>query len=138
MTKGSHIAVLPKGHTRPQVIEAGDKARRAKVTEWRKAVEAAAAEARGDAPPLAGPVVASLTFMLPRPHTPANPWPVGDADKLTRLCLDALTRAAIYRDDAQVVRLTVTKTYGSPSGCRVRVWDLSEFNATIRQRKATA
>lgn len=79
--------------------------------------------------PCAGPVDISLVFFLNRPkaHHRANgelkpaapPYPMGkpDVDKLARLILDALTGIA-WKDDAQVVKLTVGKSYttSAPAG----------------------
>ena len=51
-----------------------------------------------------------------------------DLDKLVRAILDSGTAGLVWRDDAQVVRLTATKQYVQASGAealagvRVRVW----------------
>ena len=48
---------------------------------------------------------------LPHPSSHA----IGDIDKLTRACLDALTDAGIWADDSQVVGLVARKVWlGSP------------------------
>lgn len=73
-------------------------------------------------PPMTGPVTVELGFWLPRPasHTrngtltptaPTHPTHKQDLDKLTRAVLDALTTAAVWVDDGQVVALTAGKLY---------------------------
>lgn len=84
-----------------------------------------------------GPVSVEITFTVPKPASimPAGrPWPVtrsaGDVDKLARLVLDGLTDSGIWRDDSQVVELTVRKAYPhTPApdltpegGALIRIW----------------
>lgn len=100
---------------------------------WRQDVIAAAVELREaqGLETLDGPVALQVEFRLPRPasvNVRRRPFPCvkPDCDKLTRNTMDALTQAAIYRDDAQVVDLFVSKRYatddpnGSP-GATIRV-----------------
>ena len=47
-----------------------------------------------------------------------------DLDKLIRAVLDALTDAGVWADDAQVVMITSSKTYGAKAGCDVTVTQL--------------
>lgn len=72
----------------------------------------------------ATPLEAVYRFRLPRPKTVKRPLPTvkPDLDKLTRAIGDALTDARVYGDDAQVVRLTVEKTYGTP-GVEIEIKD---------------
>ncbi len=86
---------------------------------WREALRSDALEAAGEAwQPLAGPVKVTLLFALPKPASAPKRrriWPVGsrsgDVDKLARAVLDAMTQAAIWRDDSQVVDLRALKDY---------------------------
>lgn len=106
---------VPQGSVRAFVI-----AGRARVTsdtghrlgDWRNAI---ASEARLAAQELIlGPVHVRADFLLPRPASrpKRDLWPdrKPDLDKLARAALDALT-AVVFKDDAQVVRLSVTKRY---------------------------
>jgi crossover junction endodeoxyribonuclease RusA len=89
---------------------------------WREAVKWAALEAiaarDGRWFPYAGPVSVDVTITVPKPASAPKTrrtWPVtrssGDADKHLRNVLDALTDAAVFGDDSQVVEATVRKTY---------------------------
>jgi crossover junction endodeoxyribonuclease RusA len=51
----------------------------------------------------------------------AEPTTRPDVDKLARAILDALTTAGLLDDDAQVVRLVATKSYGDRPGVHVLV-----------------
>ena len=106
------------------VVESGGD--RLKV--WRSEVQAAAMVAKVEAelPPFIGPVVVDVVFFLPRPtghygtgrnegrlkdSAPAVPVTKPDGDKLLRAVCDALTSAAVYRDDSQVVVHVSQKRY---------------------------
>ena len=85
------------------------------------------------------PVAVSLSFRMPRPkkhfrtgkhsHELRPDAPVlyaktPDADNLAKAVLDALTVLGLWKDDAQVVDLHVTKRWvdlGQPSGCLVTI-----------------
>ena len=76
-----------------------------------------------------GPCAVSAEFVLPRPPSRAKkylfPDKKPDLDKLTRGLLDGMT-SVVYRDDAQVVTLTVSKRYpydGEAPGALVQVWE---------------
>ena len=64
---------------------------------------------------LTGPVEVLLHFELARPKSARRllPSTKPDLDKLARAVLDALT-GVVFKDDAQVVDLRVTKRYGTP------------------------
>jgi crossover junction endodeoxyribonuclease RusA len=91
------------------------------VRPWREAVKWAAVEYMGKAPsgqPLTGPLVVRMTFTLPKPKSAPKTrrtWPdrKPDLSKLIRSTEDALTDAAVWGDDAQVVECTAVKTYPS-------------------------
>jgi crossover junction endodeoxyribonuclease RusA len=100
---------------------------------WRQDVVAAAVEFRQlhGLDTFDAPVSVAIFLRMPRPasvNVKRRPFPCvkPDADKVARNTLDALTQAAIYRDDAQVVDLFVSKRYatddphGSP-GATIRV-----------------
>lgn len=99
------------------------------LTAWRKAVADAAKAAKTKQHPYAGPVQVAITFYLPRPKAhfgtgknagklkPSAPtWHTKkpDVDKLERAVYDALTKAGIYKDDAQVVGSYHWKHYADP------------------------
>jgi len=87
-----------------------------------------------------GPVCVDLAFYFDRPKSHLNGSGglrrgyssshivKPDLDKLVRAILDSGTAGLVWRDDAQVVRLTATKNYVQASGAealagvRVRVW----------------
>ena len=66
-----------------------------------------------DTQPFTTAVNVALTFWLPRPKSVKRQYPTGtyDIDKLTRAVLDSITKAGVWRDDSDVVDLTVRKTY---------------------------
>ena len=55
----------------------------------------------------------ALTFWLERPPSVKRQYATAtyDIDKLTRAVLDSITKAGVWRDDSDVVDLTVRKTY---------------------------
>lgn len=111
-----------------------------KLAPWRKAVQLAAEAAIGEAPhefPLDGPVTLHLACQMPRPkshyrangqlhdrYTLARHTTYPDIDKLARSTMDALKKAGVMKDDAQVVLLEVHKLYvgfGQTPGASVMV-----------------
>lgn len=89
-----------------------------KLDAWRGEVRAAAS-VKAPADPLTGPIRVRLAFTVEPsrgkrpPGGPAfEDWP--DVDKLVRAVFDALTSADVWRDDKQVVDLTVTKRWTGP------------------------
>lgn len=119
----------PQGSKRAFVVNG-----RAVITEdskktrpWREDVrQAAISEMAGEAP-LDGPIALWVDFYLPKPKSVKRPYPSvrPDSDKLARAFCDALTSAGVYKDDSQVVDLTVTKRYGDRPGATayVRILD---------------
>lgn len=63
--------------------------------------------------PFTTAVNVALTFWLERPKSVKRAYATGtyDIDKLTRAVLDSVTKAGVWRDDSDVVDLTVRKTY---------------------------
>ena len=107
------------------VIEMAD----ARLRSWRQDVAATAREAMKGASPYVEPVDVRLMFWLPRPQAhygtgrnagklkasaPIVPAVSPDLDKLTRAVLDALT-GIVFRDDKQVVGMTLSKLYAQDS-----------------------
>jgi crossover junction endodeoxyribonuclease RusA len=104
---------------------------------WRASVTMHAVDARDrlgtPGIPFPGPVRVRITFWLRRPVSLPKrmtlPSKKPDLDKLARAVLDALTDAAVWRDDAQVVGLTLAKFYARddrPVGAVIIVEDATE------------
>lgn len=122
---------IPKGSTKAYYIA---KLGRAIVTAdnrrcgpWQEHVVTAAREALGEgSTPMEGPVALFLRFYLPRakatPRNVTEHMKKPDLDKLVRAVKDGLTRAGVYRDDAQVVLAVVSKEFAAgardPEGTR--------------------
>ena len=108
--KGSTRAFIPKGWTRP-IITADN----AKSKPWQESVVAAAREALAGAVPILEPVSLAVSFYLPRPKSAprriTRPIKKPDLDKLLRCVKDGLTRAGVYRDDAQVIEVLASKAF---------------------------
>lgn len=136
-TQGSMKAIESASTGRPIVVQDKPKGLR----EWRRAVGDEARRMAGFTAPADGPIRLALHFFLPRPKghflpansrrpepvlspsAPAFPTTKPDVDKLARAILDALKYdGAVYRDDAQVVRMVVSKDYADadyPPGVEV-------------------
>ena len=89
---------------------------------WRYAINNVL-QHKWEGPPLEGAVSVELHFLLLRPPSVSEkkrPYPsvMPDIDKLARAALDAMT-GIVFRDDAQVVRLDVTKAYAQESGLQL-------------------
>jgi Holliday junction resolvase RusA-like endonuclease len=94
---------------------------------WRRTMNDAAKAAYGPSDPVEGPVLAVLVFQLVKPKSVRRLMPSvrPDADKLARACLDSLT-AVVFKDDAQVVDLHVSKVYAERPGVQVRIGEFRE------------
>ncbi len=96
------------------------------VKEWQASVNAVLQE-RWQGAPLEGPVRVSLNFSLLKPPSVTKkrryPTVKPDIDKLTRAVLDAMG-SIVFRDDAQVVVLIVSKCYRPESGVEIEVGEL--------------
>jgi Holliday junction resolvase RusA-like endonuclease len=106
----------------PRVVDGGSKAAREHRKTWRSDVVDAARTAieAHQWQALTGPVHLDLNLFVPRPKSVPQqrrdgtiPKPITrpDATKLLRSTEDALTVAGVWKDDSQVTRLTVTKSY---------------------------
>ena len=74
------------------------------------------------------PLTVGLEFFLARPKSAPKRqvWPAKrpDLDNLAKSVLDAL-RGLVYHDDAQIVRLDLSKQYGEP-GVVIRIQEASQ------------
>lgn len=90
---------------------------------WRDDVKHAALDAMNGHPPMEGPLELLVTFVLVKPASVKRLWPHvrPDLDKLLRSTGDALTSAAVYGDDSQLVKITAQKVYGIHAGAEIIV-----------------
>ena len=95
-----------------------------KVKAWRDTVTAQAQIemiARGITT-ITEPVDIIINFQMPKPKSVTREFPTvkPDIDKLVRAVLDGLTKAKIYKDDAQVIFLASNKLYAKDKvGCEI-------------------
>lgn len=91
----------------------------ARLRPWRDSVTWHVREAMANRPPLGGPLYVRADFVLPRPKSAPKcrwaPEKKPDLDKLLRALLDAATTGGAWVDDAQVVAVTATKVYATPT-----------------------
>lgn len=87
-------------------------------------------------PILLGAVTAEITITVPKPKSAPKrltSWPItrtsSDIDHHARAVLDALTEARVWKDDSQVVELTIRKVYPGEGidaldepGAVIRLW----------------
>lgn len=98
------------------MVESSDK-----VKPWRESVKASAIAVMAGASPLAGPLLVTMVFTMPKPQSApkrTQTWPcrMPDLSKLARSTEDALTDAGVWLDDAQVVEyLRLAKVYPGES-----------------------
>lgn len=113
-----------------------------KAKGWQQEVRSVAVEimeAAGRDGLMLGPLAVSMTFYAARPKghygsgrnaaalkpsAPSFPIVKPDSLKLARGTEDALT-GTVWRDDAQVVDLTVRKRYGLPERCEITVSEIA-------------
>jgi len=113
---------------------------------WRKEVtkQASVEALRQCMPgPLEGPIVAVMTFTLPKPKSAPKTrrsWPCTkpDVSKLVRAVEDSLTDALVWADDARVVDLVARKRYpleGADSleapGVMIRLYPAGDYEADV-------
>lgn len=133
------VTGTPKPQPRPKAYRRGKRAGvydpgTANEWKWKVGIEA---EKHAPPEPLEGPLDVVLEFRMPRPKShygtgrnagtlkasaPAR-WHVGrlDLDNLAKAVLDALTEAGMWRDDGQIVLLSLLKEYDSVPGVFVSV-----------------
>lgn len=108
--QGSHRAFVVKGHA---VITEASK----KLPVWRDAVVLAARRAAAGKSwqMLDGPVHLRVIFHMPRPASVKRLYPsvTPDLDKLVRGVSDALTAAAVIKDDARIIEVYALKLYAT-------------------------
>ena len=133
-SQGSKRAFMPRGGTRPVIVEDG-----AHTRPWRQDVRQAAIEAGWQ--PIEGPIDMQCEFVMARPRSHFNSkgelnavgrrrkYPDGkpDIDKALRLMADSLTGIA-FTDDARIVAVGATKRWVDASrptdlpGVLIHVW----------------
>jgi len=110
--KGSTKAFFRPGMRFPVVTNDN-----AKTRPWQESVVVAARAAMGLRAPLEEPVALAIRFFMPRPKSAprriVQPTKKPDLDKLIRCVEDGLTRAGVYRDDAQVVIVIAKKEFAA-------------------------
>lgn len=134
----------PKGQPRPRATKRGNRAGvydPGTSNDWKDAVRFAAKEAWKSKVQFTGPVCIWIMCRMPRPvnHIRANGtlkewapvWVDGrpDLDNVMKAILDALTSIGIWKDDAQVARCVVEKSYVNPGGCpraEIRIQELTQ------------
>lgn len=121
------------GKIRANVAPANVKGQR----DWQADVKTFAADNKnpGYAFPVIGPVTLIIHFFLPRPQAhygtgknagklkasaPTKHTKIPDVDKLTRAVADAM-KGVIWKDDSQVWKEDICKTYGEETGARIKV-----------------
>jgi Holliday junction resolvase RusA-like endonuclease len=81
------------------------------------------------AAPFEGPLDIDLRFLISKPKTKPKykrfPDVKPDIDNFVKACFDAMAKI-VFRDDAQVCRLSVQKEYSQTVGTEVRVVPLRE------------
>jgi len=105
---------------------------------WRNDIKVAAFDAMSGYPPWSGGVQLRAVFIFPRPKhhfgtgrnagevkASAPGWKTSapDLDKLVRALGDALT-GVVFKDDAQIVGISVTKIWGQTPGVTVKLASL--------------
>jgi Holliday junction resolvase RusA-like endonuclease len=125
-----------KGSKRGQVVQGRVIIRdaNARAKPWASQVSAAARDAfQGELIRDAVEVDLGFYFARPKAHfgtgrnagavlasAPRRMIVMPDVDKLARCALDALT-GVVFKDDAQIARLTAIKSYGEPERCEIEV-----------------
>ena len=110
------------GNNIPLIVESSPK-----LPAWRKAVSDAVKQAMidsGDLSKFEGAVKVEAVFYLTRKPSVKRALPTvpPDVDKLSRSLLDAIGFGGVWADDAQVVRLEVSKKYATgQSGVAVTI-----------------
>ena len=90
---------------------------------WRKAVAEAAFQHQAETGWFCEEAVTVyVDFILEKPKTVKREYPTvpPDVDKLARSVLDSCS-GVFYNDDAQVIKLVVTKQYGAQPGASIKI-----------------
>lgn len=111
--QGSKSAFRNKHTGRIQQVESSKA-----VKPWREAVKSAVLALPDRPPRLEGPVSVHVIFTFDKPKSAPKTrrtWPTtrasGDIDKVLRSTFDAFTDVGVWKDDAQVVRVTASKVF---------------------------
>ncbi len=115
-TGGTHwvIQCNPTPASRPRIPRFGRPYYVGKYKEFRLEF-AAMLEETPDLPGCSSkPMEVHLLFVIGRPKSPANSFPMGDVDNYAKAVLDSIQGKAILKDDKQVTRLNVVKRYTLP------------------------
>ncbi len=95
----------------------------ANARDWKRTVQAQVLLQRPPEP-VGEPLAVTLAFVLPRPKSLPQreryPARRPDIENLAKAVLDAMA-GIVYRDDAQIVRLSVAKDYGPVPGVAICV-----------------
>ena len=105
--------------------------------EWKRAIAQVAGAKMAGRALLEGPLELDVVFYLPRPKghygarglrpsAPRHPTVKPDATKLLRAMEDACT-GLVWRDDAQIVKQVVAKSYGEPARVEIAVAPVNEL-----------
>ena len=87
---------------------------------WKEAAQTlieAAFSVRG----LAGPLILTTHFIVPRPKTTKLSHPAPDIDNYVKALMDAMTLAEVWVDDKQVVNLCATKAWGAEGSITITI-----------------
>lgn len=123
---------VPQGRPRARAYRVGAATRvqvydPATSRDWKRTVLAQVLEHKPPTP-VEGPLSMTLHFFLPRPRSLPKrvefPTTRPDLDNFAKAVLDAL-RGVIYRDDAQIVHLSVSKHYNDVPGVSIRLWRMA-------------
>jgi Holliday junction resolvase RusA-like endonuclease len=122
------LAGVPKGKGRPRFSRASGRAYTPEATRsYEGALRYAAQQVMGDRAPLEGPLFVDMVALFPIPaswskakraaayYAPCKP----DADNLAKV-LDALNEV-VFKDDKQVVALTLVKMYSDAPALQIKV-----------------
>lgn len=74
---------------------------------------------------MTGAIEISLDFVLSKPKSVKRKYPTvkPDIDNFTKCILDALNNI-VYKDDAQIIKLQATKSYGLLYGVMIKVKEI--------------
>jgi Holliday junction resolvase RusA-like endonuclease len=130
--QGSTKAFIPKGWNRAIITTANSKNK-----PWRQEVAGMAAsymEERSLDLLEELPIQVNVEFFFEKPKstkkTVMHKITKPDIDKLARSVLDALT-GVVFKDDSQVVRCTLGKSFGSPARAEIEVTQVSGLQPTM-------